>query len=513
MKTTMTTLVACLLIAFQALSAQTIVTVPPDVPPNIGGLNTAIEDYLANNGAPTLDVIFQLESGGRYVLTRSIDYDFPLRIEAEENYTVRPIIQPGIPPGGGDVFRAFRVRDDLILRGLYITNEDPSGAVATQIIRISAADARIVVDDCHVDRGTSSAFRLDDPGNKLFITNSIISNIYNLANPGNGRGIDERGNDVDTIWVENCTFYNLSSRLLRDDGGDINFIRWVNTTCVHLGNRTLNLGDAFEVDVRNNLFHNYAFMGSGEPGNAAFDLDSVSVDSQTINISHINWSVDSAKFDSVYGAINTEAATNPDVDSLFYRSTFNMVSSFFITLANADSTITTQNVTFVDAPEPPSQYVLSFNLDPTNLAPFDEGNGGVGQGETQLPFDLGYTASFTVTEGGSDGNPLGDPRWNATTSSIRTPVRMAEPLKLGPNPFREAVTLRYTLDQPSAVAVEVLDMVGRTVHAFQTPTQPAGTQDLTWNGRLANGSPLPTGHYVVRLRAGDQVFSAHLLKE
>ncbi|MEM9984336.1 MAG: FlgD immunoglobulin-like domain containing protein [Bacteroidota bacterium] len=515
MKTKLTLLTAFVLVlmATHSLVAQTIVPVEPDMAPNIGNLNTAIEDYQSNNGDPDLDVVFELESGGRYVLTGSIDYDFPLRIEAESGYTVRPIIQPGVPPGGGDPFRAFRVRDDLILRGLYITNEDPAGGVEDQIVRISAEGARIVLDDCHLDRANQSAFRLDDPDNRIFITNCIISNIYNLANPSNGRGIDDRGNDIDSLWVENSTFYNLSARLLRDDGGVINFIRWVNTTCVNTGDRTLNMGAAYEVDVRNNLFHNYAFMGSDEMNISTFRLDSVSVDSQTVTISHLNFSVDSADFDAAYGAINTEATTNTDVDSVFYRGTLDEGASFYVAQASAEATITTANLTFINAPNPPSDYVQSFNLDPTNLIPIDEGMGGVGPGETQLPFDFGYTASITVTQGGSDGTPLGDPRWNATTSNIRRPVRMVTSLNAGPNPFREQVTLRYTLEQPTEVSVDVLDVMGRTIHAFEIPQQAVGAQDLTWDGRMANGSPLPAGHYLVRLRAGDQTFSAHLLKE
>ena len=73
-----------------SLFAQTIVPVAP----GNGTLNEAIENYIEANGGVDDSVIFQLEDGGIYVLTATLDFDFDLNIQAAPNYEVRPAILP-----------------------------------------------------------------------------------------------------------------------------------------------------------------------------------------------------------------------------------------------------------------------------------------------------------------------------------------------------------------------------------------------------------------------------------
>ncbi|MFT7163114.1 MAG: hypothetical protein ACI9GZ_004315, partial [Bacteroidia bacterium] len=189
-----------------------------EVAEGAGTLNEAIaSDTTATGERVDANTIYQLARGGTYITWGSIENrDFHLTIQAADGDGARPFIQPGIPDGGDGSSRPFRPRADLTLKGLSITNLDQLGGLNTRIIRISADSVKIELDDCWLNQDGQSAFRFDNPGIKLFINNSVISNIGVPLDPNNGRGIDDRGNDVDSLVIENTTFYNLTSTILRD---------------------------------------------------------------------------------------------------------------------------------------------------------------------------------------------------------------------------------------------------------------------------------------------------------
>ena len=71
-----------------------------------------------------------------------------------------------------------------------------------------------------------------------------------------------------------------------------------------------------------------------------------------------------------------------------------------------------------------------------------------------------------------------------------------------PNPFNPRTTLEYSVGI-GTVTLEVFDIAGRRVRGLEGPLQRApGDYVVTWDGRDDAGRSLPSGLYVVRLRAG-----------
>ncbi len=66
-----------------------------------------------------------------------------------------------------------------------------------------------------------------------------------------------------------------------------------------------------------------------------------------------------------------------------------------------------------------------------------------------------------------------------------------------PGPF----TIRLTRAAPGPVLIEVFDVAGRKVRAHGESQAPAGIVEWVWDGRDANGSPLPPAIYLVRARS------------
>jgi hypothetical protein len=72
-----------------------------------------------------------------------------------------------------------------------------------------------------------------------------------------------------------------------------------------------------------------------------------------------------------------------------------------------------------------------------------------------------------------------------------------------PNPFSRSTTIAFTLSEPSAVSLEVFDLLGRRVVTLVADDVLApGRHERVWNA-----ADLPSGEYMVRLRAGETLTS------
>ncbi len=67
-----------------------------------------------------------------------------------------------------------------------------------------------------------------------------------------------------------------------------------------------------------------------------------------------------------------------------------------------------------------------------------------------------------------------------------------------PNPFNAITVIRYNLPEPSNVAVEIFDILGRRVETLIQTEQPAGHHQVTWDAK-----GLTSGMYFCRIQAGD----------
>ncbi len=81
----------------------------------------------------------------------------------------------------------------------------------------------------------------------------------------------------------------------------------------------------------------------------------------------------------------------------------------------------------------------------------------------------------------------------------KPPLPTTAMLRAYPNPFRADVTLLVAVPAGTTGAIEIFDVRGRRVRAFEART---GETALRWDGRSEQGVSLPQGLYFVHLRAG-----------
>ena len=477
-------------------SAQRIV----EVDPGFGTLNEAIESDTTDAGARVdTNTVYVLQRGGLYLTDAEIENRFPLTVVAAEGEGPRPIIQPGVLTGG-ESSRPFTPRGDLTLRGLYITNLDELGGLNQRIVRVRLDSALVIIDDCHLDKAGQSGIRLDNAWNTVKVTNSIFSNIGRAASLDNGRGVDTRGNEVDTLWMQNNTFYNLTSRVVRDGGGFINRLIFNHNTVVNVAQHGISVGEVRTATITNNLWANVSFLGQTDSTNDGREL--IGIDSlleerggtQFVNVKNNRFYIDPAILD-VYG-------DSVRVTRLFDEDAEALVTAF----GGTGNAVDTLAFAFTMGPAAPADLAMQrwLGVADEELPDMDDGGGGpdASMGQVQLPFDFSYADTEFAFTAATEGQPLGDLNWfgldiieTASEDEVEVPATFR---LLGnyPNPFNPVTTLLFELEAASEVNVVVYDLLGRQVlTAPATPLAP-GTASV----RL-DASGLASGVYLYRVTA------------
>ncbi|UCE27906.1 MAG: T9SS type A sorting domain-containing protein [Candidatus Coatesbacteria bacterium] len=72
-----------------------------------------------------------------------------------------------------------------------------------------------------------------------------------------------------------------------------------------------------------------------------------------------------------------------------------------------------------------------------------------------------------------------------------------------PNPFADTTTVQYGVPSGVYVRLKLYNVAGQLVKTFVDNYAEAGYHQVTWDGRDAAGTPLPSGVYFYRLEAGD----------
>ena len=72
-----------------------------------------------------------------------------------------------------------------------------------------------------------------------------------------------------------------------------------------------------------------------------------------------------------------------------------------------------------------------------------------------------------------------------------------------PNPFNPSTTIRFELHTASDVNLDIFNINGEKVNNFSKLRLDRGSHHIDWNGRHADGSPLPSGVYVYRMSSND----------
>jgi len=495
-----------------SVNAQRIVNVEQGV----GTLNEAIDsDTTASGDRVDESTIYVLEKGGYYLTTGSIsNRGWTLRIQAADGEGDRPIIQPALIEGGESTY-PFRPRGDFYISGLYITNMDQGGGLIQRPIRASADSVKLVIDNCHIDFAGQAAIRIDDNWNDIIITNSIISNMGRMSSPANGRGVDDRGSDIDTLIMRNNTIYNTTMTVLRDGGGIINYADVDHNTIVNVGQFGIHFGEVVEVHFTNNLMINPGFLGeTGDETRSSVIVDALGDDlvgqgvQQIVDLDYNNFYIDPALIEAHPDSVNAVPL-------------FDSTTTALMEAAGTGTHNISEAVDFTSGPESPVSVITSFYNNSISLEEkenMDDGGGGPipNQGvPVQSPFDFSYSTSLQSATASSTGEQLGSLTWFGITVGVeRDPNEIPTNFELSnnyPNPFNPTTTIKYAIPAAANVKLVVYNMLGEVVKTLVNQSQVTGSYSVTWDGTTNFGTQVASGIYIYRLTAGEFVSNKKMI--
>jgi hypothetical protein len=475
------------------VSAQRTVPVPTFNPSDPVFLNEVIAaDTNTDGSRKDSNTTYLLEADGWYpCLATIVNRGWPLKIEAATKSGIRPRIYPSVG-GGLESSRLFEPRGDITVIYCSLTGQDDLGQPTKNMFRPKSDDITMWVEDCLIDTDVAAVFRLDGENLKLYIKNNIITNLDGDYN--NGRGIDTRGNSQDTLWVENNTWVNLGSRVLRTDDETWNYLLFNQNTVVNTGRRVLDLSKVRHAVITNNVMQDIGIIGQDATStNAAINMEAVDSGDQVIIISNNTFSIDAGYTD----LIPDTAMAVPFLDST--------VQTFVDSAMGATNLAV--HLVFNSGPAPNYQQTSDWFANPITqetLPSFDTTG--------QDTWDFGYANTAAAT-GGTEGQAIGDPRWTAITGIRDFKVTATENLKVFPVPVDDYANISFTLKTASEVEMSIFNIVGAKVATVEYSRYPAGDHTITWNGASDSGKVLETGMYILRMRAGNDVSSLKILKK
>ncbi|HYE57759.1 MAG TPA: T9SS type A sorting domain-containing protein [Rhodothermales bacterium] len=453
-----------------------------NVQPGFGTLNAALASASAN-------ATLVLQRGGLYILDGTFENSIPITLMASAGGTqALPLIIMGVASGGVTPEQVFRPRANLTIRNLRIHGEDELSGLILRIIRISNNNVRVIVENSELNNASQAAFRFDGANAKVYVRNSIISNIGRPSSIDNGRAFDDRGVDVDTILSNNNTYYNITSRVLRDGGGNLNYGEFNHDTFFNIGLHAVSFGSVGAVRTaifKNNLVINTGAFGKNIPAadNELIELGTATM--TTPQATHVEIRNNAFYMDPALTAV--QGTPVPIFDARAQAA------------ADANSNVVlTSPVPFFKVPAPPVQVAQAYRQQGGSNCVGNCGTMDV-SGE---PYNFGYSSSSSVYTAGQGGTQLGSRAWFGifTTGVDRNDVTGAMALTVAPNPFGTAATVRYRMAEAGAVRLEVFDVLGRHVQERDFGVLAAGDHSLP-----LDGTGLGAGVYVVRVTAGDAV--------
>jgi hypothetical protein len=454
-----------------------------DVNPGFSTLNDAVK----SNTDPT--AIFRLQRGDQavYLLNGAITNTIPLRIEAAEGTGALPKIYPGIGTGGTSTI-PFYIKANFTLKNVYIAAKDEAGAFLSQMLRVQADNVRLIVDGCFLENSAQSAIRTDNKMAKIYLKNTTIRNC--VSDYSNGRGIDDRGVDMDTLYIENCTINNIGSRFLRDGGGILNYAYVNHNTFVNLGLEVMQFGECPKVIFTNNIVVNGAFLGRLKSGNAAgLELKPLSSAvyqgvKQSVQLDHNNFYLDPAII-KLYP------------DSAIAVNNYDTLINSYVKGSALENTNISEAIAFTTPPPAVNELVTLYWKDPA-LSGSETALGLRATGD----YNFKYATTAASYSGGTGGQPIGALTWFDMPLGLEDNSEMPKQYLLSqnyPNPFNPATKIRYSLASPGIVSLDVYDIMGRKITSLVNDFRAAGQYEVSWNGKNSYGVNVTSGIYFYKI--------------
>ena len=479
MRKTIYALLATCLISV-SLYGQTELVIEPGAP---GVINSTIEgDTTATGERNDSSRIYVLKRGFPYVLSGTVEFrDFHLSIKAEEGEGEKPFV---IAASDGDALsQVFRTRGEasLTLDGLHISARDILGGFNLRLIRINSDNSNIVVNDCIIEDVGQAGIRVQGDNPSIYITNNVVRNMGRPFDPDNGRFIDNRGNPIDTLWLENNVIYNTSSRVYRNGGSaSIDWARFNQNTIWGTGQQGMTLGQINSLEFTNNIYANGLFLGRTQTNQDSLPIAGFWIMVDTFDASTNNYWISNNNFFTNQAILDTFPMVNVNGDTLISveNFVFDPEIQAAIDSSGTGETNISEELAFANAPPLPFQFIVAAATDtassgiPTaNFWDFsnlttDADLSALGTG-TEVRYrdvhDFSYGEGAVSSTGGTNGQALG--ALGSTTTQV-IDYFVENQILYYPNPVTDRLYVQ-NLKSKDLQRIEIYNLMGQLVNSYK----------------------------------------------
>ncbi len=128
-----------------------------------------------------------------------------------------------------------------------------------------------------------------------------------------------------------------------------------------------------------------------------------------------------------------------------------------------------------------------------------------------LPYDL--AGNWRIWDGRIDMGcfEYGSVPWVSTDDPVVPQPEGCLLYQNYPNPFNPSTTIRYSLDKPGPVSLEIYNLKGQLVKSLYSGVQDMGSHQVIWNGIDSKGSACSSGVYCYKLRTSDKTLVRKML--
>jgi hypothetical protein len=525
-----------------------------DVEEGYGTLNLAIDGDTLANGTRTPNRVYRLKNGGFYLLNGGINNGrnggFVLRVQAANAGGSFPILMASLSNTGAtnpnEKYFDFLVNGHI--KGLYFSGLDQLARPVRNMVQAGTDGVSVSIDSCFFDYDRQGAIRSNANEQKIYITNTIIRNCTRMKTQSTGRFIDLRGSLVDTLVVQNCTFYHGTGESINDQEGAL--IR--NLTFDHntmYGTDKMDLQVVVKGRVTNNIFCNVGW----EAQNINFSAEDIAAGDTLRD--------DILPMDSLRTPLFTEADRNIEIN----RNSFSFSPKIVAMAASSADTIglyvihNSASLSFINQPDgrisstnwlneypqftdPPDDALLRdyaiYDIGPGDEAgtpdivadrhpnletdvPGTFGSSDVLYGLSKDEFKFSYPTTQQAYTFAANSLPLGDLNWFPDKKAIWLTTDVTDAagvipsghllLQNYPNPFNPTTTIEYQIAKTSRVSLEIFDLLGQKIKTLVQNNHPSGVYRVHWDGKDQNGNVIGSGVYLYQLKIGNETLTRKMI--
>jgi hypothetical protein len=213
----------------------------------INALRSAIYGDTASDGSrANLNRVYKLKTNGWYWESDDIkNTGYPLRLVADPTTAIGagnypPVLQMTDTRVDGTTAERHLITagDDVEMRGIFVSGRTTVNGAQDpyQPILFAQDDSRYIIDDCIFEHSNFSLVVFTGKRCVGYVTNNKFRNLeeFPVTQQWTGRGVSI-WTDVDTVVMENNTFFNMGFMTFQMENGSAKYLRYNHNTIVNCG--------------------------------------------------------------------------------------------------------------------------------------------------------------------------------------------------------------------------------------------------------------------------------------